>query len=143
MSTKKETNITVSAQDEAQAQQLFAQYHQIATNLHSSESTDQTEKALADIDAMPEGAQLALIKELSKEQNSDAADVLQAMHELSPNKAMRKEARRGLIRLEGRQVVERISAIGIGDDRLGRRGNQLVVHPVVRERGRDQPPRPV
>ena len=107
MSTKKETRISVSPQDEAQAQQMLAQYHQIATNLHSSESQDQAEAALEDIDAMPEAAQMALLKELSKEQNSDAADVLQALHELSPNKAVRKEARRGLIRLEGTKIYPR------------------------------------
>ncbi|HET9921481.1 MAG TPA: tetratricopeptide repeat protein [Ktedonobacteraceae bacterium] len=107
MSTKKESKFGVSPEDEALVEQLLAQYHQIATNLHSSENPDEAEAALDDIHAMPESAQMALLKALSKEQNSDAADVLLALNELSPDKAMRKEARRGLIRLEGAKVYPR------------------------------------
>lgn len=88
-------------------QQLLAQYHQIATNLHSSHTQDEAETAITDIDELSEAAQMALLKSLAREQNSDAADVLQALHELSPNKAVRKEARRGLIRLEGSKVYPR------------------------------------
>ena len=107
MPAKKETKIALSAQEEAQIQQLLAQYHQIATNLHSSQTQDEAETAITDIDELSEAAQMALLKSLEREQNSDAADVLQALHELSPNKAVRKEARRGLIRLEGTKVYPR------------------------------------
>jgi tetratricopeptide (TPR) repeat protein len=107
MPAKKETRITVSPGDEAQMQHLLAQYHQIATNLHGSQTQDEAEAAITDIDALPEAAQMALLKTLAREQNSDAADVLQALHELSPNKAVRKEAKRGLIRLEGSKIYPR------------------------------------
>ncbi len=107
MPAKKETGITPSPEDEAQMQQLLAQYHQIATNLHSSQTQDEAEAAITDIDDLTETAQMVLLKALARETNSDAADVLQALHELSPNKAVRKEARRGLIRLEGSKVYPR------------------------------------
>src|SRR5260370_13779847 len=47
---------------------------------------------------------MALLKELSKEHENDAADVLIAVNELSPIKNVRKEARRSLIRLEELRV---------------------------------------
>src|SRR5260221_11563070 len=43
---------------------------------------------------------MALLKGRSKEHDADAADVLRAINELSPIKAIRKEARRSLIRLQ-------------------------------------------
>lgn len=107
MPARKETRSALSAQDEVQMQQLLAQYHQIATNLHGSQTQDEVETAIADVDELPETAQMALLKALAREQNSDAADVLQALHELSPNKAVRKEAKRGLIQLEGSKVYPR------------------------------------
>ncbi len=107
MPANKDTGITLSPEDEAQMQQLLAQYRQIATNLHASQTQNEAEAAITDIDDLAETAQMALLKALSREQNSDAADVLQALHELSPNKAVRKEAKRGLIRLEGSKVYPR------------------------------------
>ncbi|HLI05491.1 MAG TPA: tetratricopeptide repeat protein [Ktedonobacteraceae bacterium] len=107
MPAKKEIRITLSPEDEAQVQQLLAQYHQIATNLHGSQTQDEVETAISDIDDLTETAQMALLKALARETNSDAADVLQALHELSPNKAVRKEAKRGLIRLESSKIYPR------------------------------------
>jgi len=53
---------------------------------------------------MPEGAQMALLKALSKEHHADAADVLIAVNELSPAKSVRKEAKRSLIGLQGVRI---------------------------------------
>ncbi len=102
MSRKKEvhSHLPVSQEDEAQAEHLLEQYHDIAGDLHVSGSREQAAAALAAIIDMPEAAQMALLKLLSKEFDTDAADVLNALHELSPNKNIRKEARRALIRLE-------------------------------------------
>lgn len=106
MSRKKDVNIhpPVTQEDEAQAQHLHEQYHHIAGDLHVSNSREQAETALAEINSMSESTQMALLKILSREHETDAADVLTALHELSPNKNIRKEARRSLIRLEETRV---------------------------------------
>ena len=54
-------------------------YHQIATNLYASKDEKQAETALTEITILPENAQIALLKELSKEHQVDAADVLTAI----------------------------------------------------------------
>lgn len=97
---KKTTQISVSQEHTTQAQQLLDQYHVIAENLHASTNQEQTEAALNEINNLPEGAQLVLLKSLSKEHHADAADILIAINEMSPIKDIRKEARRSLIRLE-------------------------------------------
>src|SRR6266516_218175 len=107
MDRKKETDTVVSQEDNAQVQHLLGQFHQIAGNLHGSSSQEEAEAVLSDINSMPEAGQLALLKALSKEHDSDAADVLIAINELSPDKSIRKEARRSLIRLEGAKVYPR------------------------------------
>jgi tetratricopeptide (TPR) repeat protein len=73
-----------------------------------------------EINNAPEGVQIALLKELAKENHVDAADVLIALNELSPLKSVRKEAKRSLIRLEGMKIrpdwqppVEQSPVIGI------------------------------
>ena len=103
MTRKKETD-TVSQEDNVQVQQVLGQFHQLADNLHNSSSQGEAEAVLDDINSMPEASQMALLKALSKEHDTDAADVLIAINELSPNKSIRKEARRSLIRLEGAKV---------------------------------------
>src|SRR5690242_2829030 len=95
---KKQTQ--VSQEDNLQAQQQFAQYHQIAQSLHNSTEPSQAEAALAAISSMPEAAQMALLKALGKEHTVDSADVLLAINTLAPLKEVRKEARRSLIQLE-------------------------------------------
>jgi len=107
MAKKKNTPISVSQEETAQAQHVFEHYHQIAHNLHASKDQKQVETALTEINNLPESAQLALLKELSKEHQVDAADVLIALNELSPLKSVRKEARRSLIRLEGAKIYSR------------------------------------
>lgn len=97
---KKTTQLVISQEQNVQAQPLFDQYHKIAEDLHASTNQEQVEAALSEINSMPEGAQVALLKALSKEHHPDAADVLLAINELSPIKEIRKEARRSLIRLE-------------------------------------------
>ncbi len=100
MARKEDTTQAVSQGDAAQVQRLLRQFHKIANNLHTSTSQNEAETALADVINLPEAAQLALLKALSKERDADAADMLLAINELSPNKAIRKEARRSLIRLQ-------------------------------------------
>src|SRR6266699_3373658 len=104
MAKKKNTQIAVSQEDNTQAQHILEQYHEIAGNLHTSTDQKQAEDALTEINNLPEGAQIALLKALSKEHHTDAADVLLAINELSPIKSVRKEARRSLIQLEGARI---------------------------------------
>jgi len=104
MAKKKNTQIAVSQEDNTQAQHILEQYREIAGNLHTSTDQEHAEDALTEINNMPEGAQIALLKALSKELHTDAADVLIAINELSPIKSVRKEARRSLIRLEGVRI---------------------------------------
>src|SRR5260370_28157199 len=101
---KKTSQIPVSLEHSTQAQHILDGYHEIAGNLHASTNQEQAEAALAEIVTMPEGAQMALLKALSKEHHADAADVLIAINELSPTKSMRKEARRSLIGLQGVRI---------------------------------------
>jgi tetratricopeptide (TPR) repeat protein len=107
MSKKKNTPISVSQEENAQAQPVFEQYHQIANDLRASKDQKQAETALTEINTLSENAQMALLKELSKEQQVDAADVLIAINEMSPLKGVRKEARRSLLRLESTKIYPR------------------------------------
>ena len=102
--SKKLAQKSISQQDNEQAQPVLAQFHAIADRLHKSSSWAEVETALSDINSMPEPAQIALLKALSREQDVDAADILQAVYELGPVKAVRKEARRGLIGLQGARI---------------------------------------
>jgi len=104
MAKKKKVSLPVSQEDNVQAQRVFEQYHQTANDLHTSVDQKQAETALAAINTMPEGAQIALLKALSKEHHTDAADVLAAINELSPIKSVRKEAHRSLIQLQGARI---------------------------------------
>jgi tetratricopeptide (TPR) repeat protein len=100
MSRKKETDTLISPEDTTQVHHLLAHYHQIAQDLHNSSNQDEVEGALTGITTLSESAQLAFLKALSKENSTDAADILAAMNALSQHKEIRKEARRSLIRLE-------------------------------------------
>jgi hypothetical protein len=107
MAKKKITQIAVSSEENTQVQHVLAQYHQIANNLHASKDQKQVETTLTEINNLSESAQIALLKELSKENQVDAADVLTAINELSSLKSVRKEARRSLIRLESAKIYPR------------------------------------
>src|SRR6266702_2545353 len=104
MAKKKKVSLPVSQEDNEKAQRIFEQYHQTANDLQTSVDQKQAETALAAINTMPEGAQIALLKALSKEHHTDAADVLAAINELSPIKSVRKEAHRSLIQLQGARI---------------------------------------
>jgi len=104
MAKKKNTSISLSQEDNARVQEVLEHYQQIAGNLHTSADQKQAEAALTEINNMTEGAQMTLLKALSKERHSDAADVLSAINELSPMKNVRKEARRSLIHLQEAKI---------------------------------------
>jgi len=110
MARKREPIPLLSQEDNVQVQHLLEEYHQIAQNLHQSTNQAQVENALADINALSENAQIALLKALSKENETDAADILVAVNALSPHKEVRKEARRSLIRLEGTKTYPQWTA---------------------------------
>src|SRR2546421_12968320 len=100
MTRKKDTTTVVSQEENAQVQHILEQFHQIADNLHDSSNQQQAEAALTDINTMSEASQMTLLKALSKEHDTDAADILATINELSQNKSIRKEARRSLNLLE-------------------------------------------
>lgn len=107
MAKKKNTPVPVSQEENAQAQHILEQYRQLAAHLHTCKDRQQAEKILAELNSLPEGAQMALLRELSKENTVDAADILVAINELAALKEVRKEARRSLIRLEGAKIYPR------------------------------------
>jgi len=94
----------VREEDTEQAQSVLAQYQKIARELQKSFSADQAKEALAAINGLTETAQIAFLKLLATEHNATAANVLLAAYELSDVKSSRKEARRGLIQLEGTRI---------------------------------------
>ncbi len=104
MAKKKNTKISVSQEDSTQAKPILEHYHQLAKNLRGSANQQQSESVLSEIHTLPERVQIALLKALAKEHHTDAADVLNAISELSPMKEVRKEARRPLIQLEGVRI---------------------------------------
>src|SRR5579872_2593561 len=99
MTRKKENDSLLSVEENAQVQQILAQFQQLAADLYQSASQEQAETVLATITNLSEPAQMALLKELSRQHSADAAAILLAINELSPDKNIRKEARRSLIRL--------------------------------------------
>src|SRR5271157_6311639 len=104
MTAEKQRDSSVPHGDDAQLVYLLEQRHEIAEELHNSASKTQAETALAELTSIDEAAQMALLKALAKQHDTDAADVLLAINELTPNKAIRKEARRALIQLAGAKV---------------------------------------
>ncbi|HYA99502.1 MAG TPA: hypothetical protein VED37_04725, partial [Ktedonobacteraceae bacterium] len=101
---KKTSQLQISPENTTQAQDLLGKYHKIARNLHESTNQAQAEAVLAEINNLPEGAQITFLKSLSREHHIDAADVLIAINELSSFKSVRKEARRSLIGLQGVRI---------------------------------------
>ncbi|MFL5663962.1 MAG: tetratricopeptide repeat protein [Ktedonobacteraceae bacterium] len=110
MSDKKKQQAANSQVDERRVQEILGHYHQIAGTLHESQDQQQAEAALTTINALTEPEQLALLKALSKEHDTDAADVATALNEFSPVKSVRKEARRALIRLQELRIYPKWSA---------------------------------
>jgi tetratricopeptide (TPR) repeat protein len=104
MTAEKQRDSSVSHEDDARLAHLLEQRHEIAEELHNSTSRAQAETALAELTTTGEASQMALLKALAKQHDTDAADLLLAINELTPNKAIRKEARRALIQLAGAKV---------------------------------------
>ena len=104
MTAKKQGDFSVPHVDNAQLEHLVEQRHTIAKELHNSSSKAQAEVALAELTSIDEAAQMAFLKAMTKLHDTDAADVLLAMNELTPNKAIRKESRRALIQLAGAKI---------------------------------------
>lgn len=104
MPQRKDTDNTVSPEANEQIQHILEQIHTIADNLHESDDEDEATDAIAAIDDLPSATQLALLKALSRQKETDAADILLAVNELSDDKIIRKEARRALIRLEEAKI---------------------------------------
>ncbi len=100
MTKKKDQKVSITQVDITQLQALLGKTHQIAQALHGSTNQHEAETALQPITSTSEAAQIALLKTLSKEANTDAADIVLALYELSPLKGVRKEARRSQLRLE-------------------------------------------
>ena len=104
MTSKKSQQPIVPQGDDAHLQHLLEQRHSIAEALRGSSSRIQAETNLASITSNAEGTQVAFLKALAKQRDVDAADVLLALNELAPDKAVRKEARRALIQLAGSKI---------------------------------------
>ena len=107
MAKKKTGQLSISQDAQEQSQQVFEQYHQVANKVRASTERRAAEAELAEINALSEAAQFALLKSLAREKSLDAADLLLAINELSPQKSVRKEARRALIQLASAKVYPR------------------------------------
>ena len=104
MTSKNSQQPIIPQGDDTHVQHLVEQRQSIAEALRGSSSRIQAETALAGITSNAEGTQLALLKALAKQRDVDAADLLLALNELAPDKAVRKEARRGLIQLASSKI---------------------------------------
>ena len=104
MASKKDTNALAPSADTTRVQQLLELRHRIAEELRGSTSRNQAEAALAGISSADENTQMALLRALARQLDTDAADVLLAVNELTANKAVRKESRRALIQLAGAKI---------------------------------------
>lgn len=120
MAKKKTGQLSISQEAQEQAQEVFEHYQQLASTVRASTERQAAEATLAEINELSEEAQFALLKELGREKTIDAADLLLAINELSPQKSVRKEARRVLIQLASAKVypqwkppVEQPPAVGV------------------------------
>jgi hypothetical protein len=93
MSSHKQTTTSLSPEEDQQVEHLLAQYHQIADLLHTSTDAEQVQAVLMFINNLSEAAQLTFVEALSKQNESDAADILAAIHTLNSSKDLRKEVR--------------------------------------------------
>ncbi len=110
MARKKENEITVSAEEQAQIQDLLTHYQLLAKTLHTSKTPNEAQAALVALNTLSETAQFIIVKALAKELTTDAADVLAAINAFSSRKEIRKEARRSLLRIEASKVVPQWTA---------------------------------
>lgn len=87
--------------------QHLEQYHQLARVLRESRNIDQAALALEPLINITGEDQIVYLKTLGRENSSDAADIAQAMYNIAPDKEVRKEARRTLLRLEAQNIYPR------------------------------------
>ncbi|HVB75192.1 MAG TPA: tetratricopeptide repeat protein [Ktedonobacteraceae bacterium] len=104
MAKKKRGQPSISQEAQEQAGLVFEHYHQLADTLRATTKRNEAEEALAEISSISEAAQFVLLKMLSRERSSDAADLALGINELSPLKDVRKEAKRALIQLAGTRI---------------------------------------
>jgi tetratricopeptide (TPR) repeat protein len=88
-------------------QEHLEQYHQLASELRGSKHIDQAVLALEPLVNIAHTDQIIYLKALGRENSSDAADIAQAMYHIAPDKEVRKEARRTLLRLEAQNIYPR------------------------------------
>lgn len=86
------------------AQQYLAHYTQHAQDLNASQSLADALRVLQPLHDLPEDEQINLLKELGKKNDQAAADLMQAILNLSDNKKVRKEARSRVIQLESKDI---------------------------------------
>lgn len=104
MAKKKNEAPSITQDAQAQSQQVFERYHEVADKVRASTEREAAEAALAEINDLSEAAQFALLKSLVREKSLDAADLLLAINALSQQKSVRKEAKRALIQLASAKV---------------------------------------
>jgi len=104
MAAHKKTHTNALQVDETRVQQLLARRQALAEELHGSTSRIEAQDVLTDVFASDEMTQLGLLKALVRTRDVDGADLLLAVYELAPIKAVRKEARRGLIQLTAAKI---------------------------------------
>jgi hypothetical protein len=110
MSTKKETSTQLSPEENTQVTDLVAGYPQLAQQLLETPDQAHVESVLVAIFQAPLPVQIAFIKALGRENRSTAADIVSALHIFSPDKEVRKEARRAIIRLESSKTYPKWKA---------------------------------
>src|SRR5262249_47546656 len=103
--SNKEADTVLSPAENERVQRLLSQYHQIAELLHTSLDQEQAQAALNVVSDLTEAAQIAFVKSLAKAHETHAADILAGINTFSQLKEVRKEARRGLLRLESNKVL--------------------------------------
>ncbi len=107
MARKNEYDTTSSDEEQTQVQHLLEHLSALAQQIRSSTTQAQAEATLSDITALSTDVQMAVLKALAKEHTIDAADVLTALNAFSPNKEVRKEARRSLLRLDAAKIYSK------------------------------------
>ena len=107
MARKNEYDTTSSDEEQTQVQHLLEHLSALAQQIRSSTTQAQAEATLSDITFLSTDVQMAVLKALAKEHTIDAADVLTALNAFSPNKEVRKEARRSLLRLDAAKIYSK------------------------------------
>lgn len=102
---KAHTSPGLSPEEQAWVQQQLSDYPGYMQALQAATHARQVQEALSPLLAQSEPVQQALIQGLGKQITQEAADLLQALHELASTKELRKEARRSLLRLENAKIT--------------------------------------